>query len=381
LNERRLCLLLRLIGILTLDDAVQARTDDGDGGTDERLRRDLVTEGEDAEADDEDALTDVTDSVGHRSDLAEGLVRDLVVHMVVETDRSEGHQEFSLALDGDGLLNAGGERRAFKVDGERQAEHQSHDGDPVVEVERTHFAHELLAEDGARGEGDVGAHRRQETQPGEGEFRRRGDGDADDHREQGEVHRKRVHGTGDQVGTDGGEDRLERLHGVREGHGDGGERNVRQAVTERVQKRRQGQRLQKLFIGLFVLNQLAAPEETHNEQTHDQVHARDEPRVREVVVNRLVHDVKLHVQKVPRRKVKHRLELRELFLELAQRTAAPSKDAHATNNRQSPNSRVVARAFTIGTHSPTPHRTPSIHRRLVSSPRLVGARAREPMKT
>merc|ERR1712070_128957 len=30
------------------------------------------------------------------------------LYMVVETDRSEGHQEFSLALDGDGLLNAGG---------------------------------------------------------------------------------------------------------------------------------------------------------------------------------------------------------------------------------------------------------------------------------
>src|SRR6056300_1400912 len=98
-------LLLGLIRVLALHDTVQARTDDGDGGTDERLRGDLVTERENAEADDEDALTDVTDGVGHRGNLTEGLVRDLVVHMVVETDGREGHQEFSLALDGDGLLN------------------------------------------------------------------------------------------------------------------------------------------------------------------------------------------------------------------------------------------------------------------------------------
>lgn len=106
---------LVLGGVLALDDAVQAGTDDGDGAANQRLRGDLVAEGEDAEANDKDALTDVTDGVGHRGNLTEGLVRDLVVHVVVETDRGERHEELLLTLERDGLLDAGAESGAFKV--------------------------------------------------------------------------------------------------------------------------------------------------------------------------------------------------------------------------------------------------------------------------
>jgi len=288
-------LLLRFIRILALHDPVQARTDDGDGGTDQRLRGNLVSECENAETDDEDALTNVTDGVSHRSNLAERLVGDLVVHVVVETNRGERHEEFRFTLDGDGVADARRERRAFKVDGERQAEEQGDDGDPVVQVKRRHLAHELLAEDGARRERDVGAHGRQEAQPREGKLGGARDGDAGDDGKQGQVHRKRVHGTCDQVRANGREHRFERLNGVRERHRHRRERDICQAVPECVQKRRQRQRLQKLLVGLFVLDQLGTPEERHDEQPDDQVHARHEPRVREVVVDRLVDDVKLHV--------------------------------------------------------------------------------------
>ena len=98
-------LLLRFIRILALHDPVQARTDDGDGGTDQRLRGNLVSECENAETDDEDALTNVTDGVSHRSNLAERLVGDLVVHVVVETNRGERHEEFRFTLDGDGVAD------------------------------------------------------------------------------------------------------------------------------------------------------------------------------------------------------------------------------------------------------------------------------------
>jgi hypothetical protein len=326
---------LVLGGVLALDDAVQAGTDDGDGAANQRLRGDLVAKGENAEANDKDALTDVTDGVSHRGNLTEGLVRDLVVHVVVETDRGERHEELLLTLERDGLLDAGAESGAFKVKGKRQAEEESDDGDPVVQVERGHLAHELLREDGARGEGDVGAHRRQKAQPGEGELRGGGDGDAEDHRQEGKVNRKRVHGTGNQVRTNRGEHRLQSLDGVGEGHRNGGKGHIRQAVTKRVQKRRQGERLEEILIRLLVFNQLGRPEETHDEQTNKQVDARHEPRVREVVVDLLVDNVKLHVQKVPSRKVKDGFQLRVLFLNLRERTAVRSSARTRQKKRQS----------------------------------------------
>lgn len=316
---------LVLGGVLALDDAVQAGTDDGDGAANQRLRGDLVAEGENTEANDKDALTDVTDGVSHRGNLTEGLVRDLVVHVVVEADGGERHEELLLTLERDGLLDAGAESGAFKVKGKRQAEEEGDDGDPVVQVERGHLAHELLGEDGARGEGDVGAHRRQKAQPGEGELSGGGDGDADNHRQEGKVNRKRVHGTGNQVRTNRGEHRLQSLDGVGEGHRNGGKGHVRQAVTKRVQKRRQGERLEEILIRLLVFNQLGRPEEPHDEQTNKQVDARHEPRVREVVVDLLVDNVKLHVQKVPSREVKDGFQLRVLFLNLRERTAVRAR--------------------------------------------------------
>jgi len=49
------------------------------------------------------------------------------------------------------------------------------------------------------------------------------------------------------------------------------------------------------------------------------VHARHKPREREVVVDGLVDDVELDVEKIPRRKVKNGFRRRKLFLELGQR--------------------------------------------------------------
>jgi hypothetical protein len=106
---------------------------------------------------------------------------------------------------------------------------------------------------------------------------------------------------------------------VRERNSDGGERHVRQAVSERVQKRRDRQRLQKIRGRLFKLDQPRRPEERHDEQTNAQVHARHKPRERKVVVDGLVDDIELDVEKIPRRKVKNGFRRRKLFLELGQR--------------------------------------------------------------
>lgn len=46
---------------------------------------------------------------------------------------------------------------------------------------------------------------------------------------------------------------------MREGHGDGGEGDVGEAVPERVQERRQRHRLQELLVGLLVLHQARGP--------------------------------------------------------------------------------------------------------------------------
>jgi len=46
------------------------------------------------------------------------------------------------------------------------------------------------------------------------------------------------------------------------------------------------------------------------------VHARNEPRERKVVVDGLVDDVELDVEKVPRGKVKGGFRCRKLFFEL-----------------------------------------------------------------
>ena len=103
---------------------------------------------------------------------------------------------------------------------------------------------------------------------------------------------------------------------MRERNRDGGKGHVRQAVSKRVQKRRQRQRLQKRRRGFFKLDQPRRPEERHDEQTNAQVHARHEPRERKVVVDGLIDDVELDVEKVPRGKVKGGFRCRKLFFEL-----------------------------------------------------------------
>jgi hypothetical protein len=102
-----------------LHDAVKASAEHGDGGTDGCLHRDLVTERQDGETNHENSLPDVTDGVRHRSDLAERLIRDLVVHVVIETDESESGEELGFALERDSLGDTRRQCGAFKVKGER----------------------------------------------------------------------------------------------------------------------------------------------------------------------------------------------------------------------------------------------------------------------
>mmetsp|Transcript_12142 Transcript_12142/g.39924 ORF Transcript_12142/g.39924 Transcript_12142/m.39924 type:complete len:238 (-) Transcript_12142:270-983(-) len=204
-------------------------------------------------------------------------------------------------------LQAGHEGAPFEEEHEGDAEHERHDGDPVVEVQRAHAVHEVLAVDCARRESHVGSHGRREPEPREGELRGGREPDAHHDRDERGVHRESVELLVDKRGANGGKDGLERLDGVRERYGDGGEGHVCEAVAKRVQEGRERQLLEKLLIGLLVRHELRAPEETHHKETNRQVNARNEPREREEVVDGLVDEVELDVEKVPEAKVHNRL--------------------------------------------------------------------------
>ena len=186
-----------LLAGFALYDAVKASTEHGDGGTDGGLHRDLVAERQDGETDHENTLTDITDGVCHRGDLAERLVRDLVVHVIVETDRQQSHDEIFLALEGDSARDASRHGGTFEEQRERNAEEQRNNRHVVVQVEWSHVRHELLTIDRSRRESNVRGHRGEETNPREGQLRCRGDCDAANDWNQRKVHRQRVHGAGD----------------------------------------------------------------------------------------------------------------------------------------------------------------------------------------
>ena len=85
------------------------------------MRGELVAEGEDGEADNEDALANVCDCVSHRLNLTERLVRDLVIHMVEESDFNQLVHESPGAHGRACLFDSARERRALEVDGGRDA--------------------------------------------------------------------------------------------------------------------------------------------------------------------------------------------------------------------------------------------------------------------
>mmetsp|Transcript_17974 Transcript_17974/g.30232 ORF Transcript_17974/g.30232 Transcript_17974/m.30232 type:complete len:242 (-) Transcript_17974:714-1439(-) len=182
-----------LLRIEALEVPVQAGAGDGDERPDDRLCGDLVTEGNDGEADNEDALADVANGVCHRLDLAQGLVGDLVVQMVVHADVPQVPVELGSAHLGSGRGHARAQGAPLEDEDGGDAEEQRDHGHVVVHVDGVHVAHELLGEDGARGEEHVGRHGAAETEPREGQLGGGADHHSGHNGQEGHVHGEGVH--------------------------------------------------------------------------------------------------------------------------------------------------------------------------------------------
>lgn len=152
----------------------------------------------------------------------------------------------------------------------------------------TLVAHEFLGEHVAALEGDVAAHRGQEALPGEGELGGGGQGHAADDGEEGEDDGRARLLAQEQRGQQHGEEGLQRLDGVREGHGHGAQADVGQRVAERVHRRQGRDPGDRLGGRLGRRVQPQRPHRRRHRRADQELERGDRQRVREGLEHLLV---------------------------------------------------------------------------------------------
>mmetsp|Transcript_18173 Transcript_18173/g.38513 ORF Transcript_18173/g.38513 Transcript_18173/m.38513 type:complete len:386 (+) Transcript_18173:329-1486(+) len=292
---------------LGLGKRVEQGAENGNGRANNAQGGDRRLEGDHRGDDDDDALDRVADGVGHRVDAAEREEGDLVVEVV------EGAREERLlpeVPEGEALVEGGGDGGhdgGGRLEHERDGHHRNEreDGQHAVEVGLAHVltdavaAHRLLREDASEGGGEVGAHRRDESEPGEGELLERCERDAADDGQQREVGDGRVEGAEEQRREGGGDDRLRRLDDVREGDGACAEGDDGANVRAQVAERDRDERLHVLGRELGRLTDAGEPEREAIRDAHEELQGGHRVRDRQRVQRLLVVDVVPNVEEIP----------------------------------------------------------------------------------
>mmetsp|Transcript_28086 Transcript_28086/g.74280 ORF Transcript_28086/g.74280 Transcript_28086/m.74280 type:complete len:623 (-) Transcript_28086:10-1878(-) len=301
---------LLLLGIVRLDQRVEHHTADGGASAGHAHRGHRRAEDDDGHDDDDHALQGVEHAVRDGRHLGEDPEGRELVHEEVEAgDAQQADQLGRRHARLHGRRPGGGDGEEASGEGQRhggqdQSGDKGEDGELVGLLRDRVLAHVadaagLGGEDVARGEGDVGEHRRREAEHREGQLRGGGHGDAQEHRQERGVD----HGVEDLAEEERGghrvDGRLQGLHDVGEGHGAGPEGRDGGHLPEG-EAHADGRQLEHVVLRHARRRaEAGAPHEEGDGNARGQLDPRDGPGGAEDVQEDLVLDVVLDVEEVP----------------------------------------------------------------------------------